>query len=270
VDDFDMTYCLGIITREGLIMASDSRSNAGFDQVNVCRKMYTFAVPGERALVILASGGLSLTQSVMTLLERDFELGLGLATAPSLYDACRVIGQQISCVADIDRPALERADFSFNVHFLLGGQIRGESPGLYLIYPQGNPLSASQDSPFLQIGECKYGRPILDRGICYQTTTLEEAAKYALISIDSTMRSNVTVGPPIDMILYRTDELTISRRRRLTSDDSDLIDVHTRWEQALRKAVQELPVIRFDDVESSQPGTMNTDFILLPDSVRNG
>ena len=214
-----MTYCLGIITREGLVMASDSRSNAGFDQVNVCRKMYTFAVPGERVLIVLASGSLSLTQSVITLLLRDFEQGLGLAAAPSQYDACRVIGQQISRVAEIDRVALERADFSFNIHFLLGGQIRGESPGLYMIYPQGNPLSATQDSPFLQIGECKYGRPILDRGIRYQTTTLEEAAKYALISIDSTMRSNVTVGPPIDMILYRTDELTITRRRRLTSRD---------------------------------------------------
>jgi putative proteasome-type protease len=137
-----------------------------------------------------------------------------------------------------------------------------------LIYPQGNPLSASQDSPFLQIGECKYGRPILDRGIRYQTTTLEEAAKYALISIDSTMRSNVTVGPPIDMILYQADELTITQRRRLTGNDPDLLDVHASWEQALRKAMQELPLIRFGDGESNQPGTMNTDFILPPGSVK--
>jgi putative proteasome-type protease len=263
-----MTYCLGIITREGLIMASDSRSNAGFDQVNTCRKMYTFSVPGERVLIVLTSGSLSLTQSIITLLKRDFEQGLGLAAAPSLYDACRVIGREINRVAEIDRVALERDDFKFNVHFLLGGQIRGESPGLYLIYPQGNPLSASQDSPFLQIGECKYGRPILDRGIRYQTTTLEEAAKYALISIDSTMRSNVTVGPPIDMILYQADELTITRRRRLTGNDPDLLDVHASWEQALRKAMQELPLIRFGDGESNQPGTMNTDFILAPGSVK--
>jgi putative proteasome-type protease len=144
-----MTYCLGIITREGLVMASNSRSNAGFDQVNVCSKMYTFAVPGERVLIVLASRSISFTQSFITILLRDFEQGLGLAAAPSLYEACRVIGQQISRVAEIDRVALERADFSFNIHFLLGGQIRGESPGLYLIYPQGNPLSATQDSPFL-------------------------------------------------------------------------------------------------------------------------
>jgi len=263
-----MTYCLGIITHEGLVMASDSRSNAGYDQVNICRKMYTFVVPGERVLIALTSGSLSLTQSVITLLKRDFEQGLGLAKAPSLYDACRVIGQQINKVSEIDRPALERDEFKFNVHFLLGGQIRGESPGLYLIYPQGNPLSASQDSPFLQIGECKYGRPILDRGVRYQQTTLEDAAKYALISIDSTMRSNVTVGPPIDMVLYPADEFRITRRRRLTSKDPDLIDVHASWEQALRKAVQELPFIRFGEDEYSQEGMMTTDFVLQPDAAK--
>lgn len=264
-----MTYCLGIITSEGLVMASDSRSNAGFDQVNTCRKMYTFVEPGERALVILASGSLSLTQSVVTLLRRDFEQGEGLATAPSLYDACRVIGEQIHRVSEIDRAALERDEYKFNIHLLLGGQIRGEPPGLYLIYPQGNPLSATEDSPFLQIGECKYGRPILDRGVRYDSTTLEEAAKYALISIDSTMRSNVTVGPPIDMLLYRTDEFRVTRRRRLTSKDADLIDVHSRWEQALRKAILELPPIRFDD-GNMESGKFGTDFVLEGAVTKNG
>jgi len=255
-----MTYCLGIITHEGLVMASDSRTNAGYDQANVCRKMYTFVEPGERVLVILASGSLSLTQSVTTLLRRDFEQGRGLAEAPSLYDACRVIGEKIHRVSDLDRKSLERDEYKFNVHLLLGGQIRGEAPGLYLVYPQGNPLSATEDSPFLQIGECKYGRPILDRGIRYEQTTLEEAAKYALISIDSTMRSNVTVGPPIDMLLYGRDQFDISNRRRLGAKDPDLIDVHSRWEQALRKAVQELPSIRFDDPKHADDGTLSTDF----------
>src|ERR1700680_4145153 len=140
-----------------------------------------------------------------------------------MYDACRVIGEQIHRVSDLDRKALERDEFKFNVQFLLGGQIRGEAPGLYMIYPQGNPLSATEDSPFLQIGENKYGRPILDRGIRYKQTTLEEAAKYALISIAPTMRSNVTGAPPIDMVVYPADELRITRRRRLTSKDPDLI-----------------------------------------------
>jgi putative proteasome-type protease len=262
-----MTYCLGIITHQGLVMASDSRTNAGYDQVNTCRKMYTFVEPGERMLCILASGSLSLTQSVMTLLKRDFEIGHGLAEAPSLYDACRVIGKEIRHVSGLDRKALERDEYKFNVHFLLGGQIRGEPPGLYLVYPQGNPLSATQDSPFLQIGECKYGRPILDRGVRYESTTLEEAAKYALISIDSTMRSNVTVGPPIDMLLYPRDQF-ITHRRRLTPKDPDLLDVHTRWEQALRKAVQELPSIRFEDRAGAEGGMMTTDFVLRGEAAK--
>jgi putative proteasome-type protease len=260
-----MTYCLGIVTHEGLVMASDSRTNAGLDQVNICRKMYTFVEPGERVLVICASGSLSLTQSVITLLRRDFEAGVGLATAPSLYDACRVIGEQVHRVSEIDREALERDEYKFNIHLLLGGQIRGEGHGLYLVYPQGNPLSATEDSPFLQIGECKYGRPILDRGIRYEHTTLEEAAKYALISIDSTIRSNVTVGPPIDMLLYPTGQFNISQRRRMTGKDPDLLDVHVRWEQALRKAVQELPPIRFDEEAYTKEGTVSTDFFVRTD-----
>ena len=241
-----MTYCVGIITREGLVMASDSRSNAGYDQVNVCRKMHTFVEPGERVFILLTSGSLSCSQSVITLLRRDFEQGHGLTTAATLYDAARVVGNLVRRVASLDREALERDDFKFNVHILLAGQIRGQPHDLYMIYPQGNPLRATEDSPYLQIGECKYGRPILDRGVRFDCTTLEDAAHYALISLDSTMRSNVTVGPPIDLLVYAHDELKISRQRRFLAKDADLMSVHTQWEQALRKAVQELPTVRFD------------------------
>jgi putative proteasome-type protease len=240
-----MTYCLGIITKFGLIMASDSRTNAGYDQVNTTRKMHTFVHAGERAFIVLASGSLSLTQSVVTLLKRDFDAGEGLAKAPSLYDAARVIGEQIRIVRDLDKAALEQDEYRFNVHFLIGGQVRGHPPELFLVYPQGNPLQATDDSPYLQIGETKYGRPILDRGIRYDRTTLEEAAKYALLSLDSTMRSNVTVGPPIDLLAYTTDDLDVGRTRRFAADDPDLVKIRTRWEQALRQAVARLPVIRF-------------------------
>src|SRR5246500_2467716 len=181
-----MTYCLGIMTREGLVMGSDSRTNAGYDQVNVCRKMHTFVVPGERAFVLLTSGSLSLTQSTITLMQDDFQQGRGLARVDSMYGAARAVGDAVRRVSDLDRAALERDDYNFNIHLLLGGQVKGGSTGLYCIYPQGNPLSATQDSPYLQIGEAKYGRPILDRGVRYWHTTLEEAAKYALISLDST------------------------------------------------------------------------------------
>ncbi len=240
-----MTYCLGIITKHGLVMASDSRTNAGYDQVNTCRKMHTFVQPGERVFIILSSGSLSLTQSILTLLRRDFDAGKGLAQAPSLYDAARVIGEQIRKVAELDRGALERDDYRFNVNLMLGGQVKGEPPGLILVYPQGNPLQVSEDSPYLQIGETKYGRPILDRGIQYERTTLEEAAKYALLSLDSTMKSNVTVGPPIDLLAYSVDELEITRHRRFANDDPDLAKIRLRWEQALRQAVLKLPDVRF-------------------------
>jgi putative proteasome-type protease len=247
-----MTYCLGIVTKLGLVMASDSRTNAGYDQVNTCRKMYTFVTEGERVFALLASGSLSCTQSVITLLGRDFEKGEGLAQATTMYDAARIIGNEVRRVGEIDRPALERDDYKFNVHFLLGGQVRGEDPALFLIYPQGNPLQATEESPYLQIGETKYGRPILDRGIRFEKTTLEEAAKYALLSLDSTMKSNVTVGPPIDLLAYEKDQLTITHQRRFQADDADLMKIGQRWQQALRGAVARLPNIRFSVAKAAE------------------
>ena len=181
----------------------------------------------------------------------DFDAGQGLAQAKSIYDAARLVGECVRRVAEIDRAALERDSFNFNVNLLLGGQIRGEAPGLYLIYPQGNPLQATEDSPYLQLGECKYGRPILDRGIDMRTT-LEVAAKYALLSFDATMRSNVTVGPPIDLLLYKRNTFEITRHRRLAAlrPGSELI--HASWEQSLRKAVEQLPEIHFDEPDRAQ------------------
>ena len=245
-----MTYCLGIVTNDGLVLASDSRTNAGFDQVNTTRKMFRFEQPGERVFFLLNSGSLSISQSVMTLLRDDFEQGRGLASVKSLYEAARIVGECVRRVSDTDRASLERDNFSFNVHLLLGGQVRGEEPGLYLIYPQGNPLQATDDSPYLQLGECKYGRPILDRGI-EKSTTLEVAAKYALLSMDATIRSNVTVGPPIDLLLYEKDSLKVTRYRRLRYADADLNFIHAAWEQSLRRAVEQLPEIHFDQLPAS-------------------
>ncbi len=245
-----MTYCLGILTRQGIVLASDSRTNAGYDDVNVCCKMHKFILPGQRVFILLCSGSLSLSQSVITQLSRDFEHGKGLATAATMYDAARVVGEQIRRVGDLDRPALERDGFRYNVHFIMGGQVRGEPHRLYIVYPQGNPLSAAEESPYLQIGEFKYGRPILVRGIRYQQTSLEEAAKLALISLDSTIRSNVTVGAPIDLAIYGADELQVTRYRRFEADDPDLRAVHVQWEQALRNAIHELPAVEFNAVKT--------------------
>ena len=138
-----MTYCLGIVTKSGLVLASDSRTNAGYDQVNTTRKMHTFVQRGERVFVILSSGSLSCTQSIITLLRRDFDHGEGLAQVTSLYEAARIVGQTVRKVSDMDRGALERDDYKFNVHLLVGGQVKGDPPGLFLIYPQGNPLQAT-------------------------------------------------------------------------------------------------------------------------------
>ncbi len=241
-----MTYCLGITTKDGFVVASDSRSNAGYDQVNTCKKMHTFVREGERAIVALTSGSLSCSQSIVTLLRHEFDAGTGLGSCDTMYEAARVVGQQVRRVAELDRKSLEQDDYSFNVHILLAGQIRGQPHDLYMIYPQGNPLRATEDSPFLQIGECKYGRPILDRGVRFERTTLEDAARYALISIDSTIRSNVTVGPPVDLLVYSHDDLCFRRKRRFLDRDPDLVAIHTQWEQALRQAVQALPPVRFD------------------------
>lgn len=247
-----MTYCLGIMTHQGLVLASDSRTNAGMDQVNTCRKMHPFVKEGERVFVVLTSGNLSVSQSIVTLLGRDFDEGKGLASVGSFYDAARVVGEQVRRLASIDREALERDKVLFNIHILLGGQIAGEPPHLYLIYPQGNPVSASEESPYLQIGESKYGRPILDRGVRFHLTTLDEAVKFALISLDSTMRSNVTVGPPIDLIAYRAGELRVSRYRRFNAKDPDLHRIQTQWEHSLRRAVLDLPEVSFGDDSGPQ------------------
>jgi putative proteasome-type protease len=240
-----MTYCLGIRTHQGLVMASDSRTNSGIDQVEVCRKMHNFVVPGERMFTLLSSGSLSLTQSVMTRLEQEFRAGKGLATVANFYEASRCVGGHVRDVAALDRDFLERDKIGFTVNLLIGGQIRGEHPQLYMVYAQGNPLRCTRLSPYLQIGESKYGRPILDRGIRFGETTLEQAAQYALISLDSTMRSNVAVGPPIDLLLYANDDFSVRRYRRLEASDTDLVEIRASWEQGLRKAIATLPQVSF-------------------------
>jgi putative proteasome-type protease len=238
-----MTYCLGIKTEAGLVLASDSRTDAGIDQVDTCRKMHTFVTPGERVFVVLSSGSLSITQSVITLLDEEFAKGSGLATAPNFYAAARIVGGHVRRVAELDRVALERDGIGFNINLIVG-QIKGEESHLYLIYPQGNPLRATIESPFLQIGESKYGRPILDRGVRHHETTLEEATKYALLSVDSTMRSNMAVGPPIDIVAYAPGDFDLRRRARLTAADPRLTELRTHWESELRRVIQSLPSVK--------------------------
>ncbi len=239
-----VTYCVGIWTRYGLVMASDSRTNAGHDQVNVSRKMHVFVQPGERVFVLLSSGSLSCTQSIITLLRRDFDASKGLAQASSLYDAARIIGEQVRRVADMDREALERDEFKFNVNLILGGQVRGEPPGLFIIYPQGNPLQASVDSPYLQIGETKYGRPIIIRGYDHDMS-FEDAAKLLMVSFDSTLKANLSVGLPLDLLVLERDRFTPLHQRRITAEDPYFRAISNGWAVALKKAFHELPDYSF-------------------------
>lgn len=241
-----MTYCLGIRTKSGLVLASDSRTNAGIDQVDICCKMHNFVQPGERLFTLLSSGSLSLTQSILTRIEQEFEAGEGLVKASNFYEAARCVGRHVREVAELDRPFMERDNIAFAVNFLLGGQIQGEDPQIYMIYAQGNPLRCTRSSPFLQIGESKYGRPILDRGIRYDDTSLEQAVKYAIISLDSTMRSNVAVGPPIDLMVYANDDFAVRRYRRFGVPDAELGEIRSSWERELRQAIRSLPDITFD------------------------
>lgn len=239
-----MTYCLGIVTRYGLVMAADSRTNAGVDYISTYQKLFDFSDPGQRVLLICTSGNLSITQAVMNLLQQDLHLkeSENLHTIPSLYEVAHYVGNKVRQIQAQERPWLEKDGIDFKCTLLLGGQLRGEAPGLYMIYSQGNFIQATPETPFLQIGETKYGKPILDRTLTFETP-LEDAAKGALLSIDSTMKSNISVGPPIDLVMYETNSLFIRHQLRLRLGDPYLAKIRRLWEISLREAFERMPAI---------------------------
>ncbi len=244
-----MTYCLGILVREGLVLAADSRTNAGVDYISSYRKLFDFSVPGERALVLCSSGNLSITQSVLHTLQQDIITAEreNLHTLPTLYDVARYIGRAIRAIQEMDRAWLERDNIDFQCTFLLGGQVRGEEPQLYMIYSQGNCIRATPETPFLQIGETKYGKPILDRTLTFEAR-LGATAKCALLSIDSTMRSNLSVGPPINMVMYEADSFNICHRAQFQAGDPYLVKMRRHWESALRQASDQMPDISWNQI----------------------
>lgn len=243
-----MTYCLGIITQTGLVMAADSRTHAGVDNISTYRKLFHFSVPGDRIIILCTSGSLSLTQGVITQLEKDIQnqASINLYNCISLYDVARYIGNKIREMHDRDRAWLKKDGIDFSCRFLIGGQIKGESPALYLVYNQGNFIQATPETPFLQIGEIKYGKPILDYGLTYETT-LEMAARLALISIDSTMRSNLSVGPPVNLVLYESDRFLIDHELQLDRGSPYLEQMDQFWETVVREAAKQLPKINWQN-----------------------
>jgi putative proteasome-type protease len=241
-----MTYCLGIITRYGLVLGADSRTNAGVDYISTYQKLFDFSNPGQRVVLLAASGNLSITQAIVNGLHHDLKLmeGENIHTLPTLYDITRYVGNKVRQIQTEERPWLEKDGIDYSCTLLLGGQVRGEAPGLYMIYRQGNCIQATPETPFLQIGETKYGKPILDRTMSFDSP-LEEAAKCALLSIDSTMKSNISVGPPVDLVLYEANSFLLKHQLRLRSGDPYLVKVRQLWEISLKQAFERMPDIEW-------------------------
>ena len=241
-----MTYCLAIKTQSGLVFASDSRTNAGVDHVSSYSKMHTFAFPGERFFTLLSSGNLATTQAVVKRLHADCEL----LDAPNLCNV-RDIDAAVNYVGmvstEVQRSQAQRdtMNTSFEATFIFGGQIRGSEPAIYLIYPQGNYIHEPPDLPFLQIGETKYGKPILDR-VIRTDTPLELAARCALVSLNSTIRSNLTVGPPLELLLYRADAFDEGLRLLMTEEDPFYRSLSDAWSEGLKRALNNLPAFDWE------------------------
>jgi len=243
-----MTYCLGIVTRSGLVIGADSRTNAGVDYISTYRKLFNLSIPGQRAMLLCTAGNLSITQAVMNALQRDLKLGESenLHSLSSMYDIACYIGKKIREVQEVERPWLERDKIDYTCTFLLGGQLLGCETELYMIYSQGNCIQATPETPFLQIGETKYGKPILDRILTYETS-VEDAAKCALLSIDSTMKSNISVGPPINLVMYRANSLVMNHQLQLQPGDRYLEEIRKQWETSLRSAFEKMPDILWEN-----------------------
>ncbi|MDQ8699016.1 proteasome-type protease [Hyphomicrobium sp. LHD-15] len=234
-----MTYCVALRLDGGLVFAADTRTNAGVDNIAQYRKLHFWRQPGDRVIVLLSAGNLAVTQSVVSNLNEQLATpdytGTTLFNVPSMYRAARLVGDAVRDVRRQDGPALEMSKAGFAASFILGGQIGAERPRLYQIYAEGNFIEATDDTPFLQIGEHKYGKPILDR-VARPEMRLGEAAKLVLLSFDSTLRSNLSVGMPIDILIYDRDSLDVRREKRIYQDDEYFKKLSSSWSDALRGA----------------------------------
>jgi len=238
-----MTYCVAMALDAGMIFASDSRTNAGVDQIARFSKMKVFAREGERVITTLSSGNLSITQNALNLLEQRSRAGEDRRTlwnAESMFDVARLIGDALREVKNLDGPFLTQNNIDSSANFLIGGQIHGEPPRLFNVYGEGNFIEATPETCYFQIGETKYGKPIIDR-VVTRSTSLLDATKCTVVSFDSTMRSNISVGLPIDLLVYHADTLRIGLQRRIDESDPYFQMVHTQWGEGLRRVFAQLP-----------------------------
>jgi putative proteasome-type protease len=235
---------VGVLLEEGIVLGSDSRTHAGVDDFASFCKMTVFEEPGERVLVLLSSGSLAGTQAVVSVLRQEADAAadgaVTIRSARTMFDVARVVSDAMRAIDRRDSEHLEKHDLSFNASFILGGQLRGERMRLFRIYAAGNFIEAGADTPFFQTGEAKYGKPIIDRVIS-TSTSLSDATKCVLVSFDSTMRSNLSVGMPIDLLCYQRDALVVGKRRRFEQGDPYFAALSKKWSEGVRAAFKELP-----------------------------
>jgi putative proteasome-type protease len=246
-----MTYCVALRLNAGMVFLSDSRTNAGVDQIGTFRKMTVFERPGDRCMVLMTSGNLGVTQSVRQLLMEPAP-GPSVWSAPGMNDAAALVGNAVRKVFERDAEAMQKQGIEFNCTLIFGGQIRGERCRLFQIYSAGNFIEAQDENLYFQIGESKYGKPILDR-VVTPATTLDEAAKCTLVSMDSTLRSNLSVGLPLDLLCYEADSLRVTRFVTVTRDNEYYQMVSRTWGQRLKQAFVELPNPTWTNAGESQP-----------------
>ena len=252
-----MTYCVALKLNAGLVFLSDSRTNAGLDQISSFRKAMVYEQPGERFMVLLSAGNLSLTQAVREVLE-SFQLPsssgelLTIWNVRSMFDAARVLGAAVRHVYDREATALQRTGVDFNISMIFGGQIQGEGMRLFQVYSAGNFIEATGETPYFQIGESKYGKPVLDRVITSETP-LDEAAKCALVSMDSTLKSNLTVGLPLDLIVYENNRFATDKIVCLDANNPYLRMLHDSWGQRLRHVFDSIDDPAWEGGETATP-----------------
>jgi len=253
-----MTYCVAIKLNAGLVFLSDSRTNAGLDQISTFRKMIVYEKPGDRFMTLLSAGNLSISQSVREILQteqlREFEDAepITIWNAKSMFDAARVLGQAVRHVYHRDAEALQAAGVEFNVSLIFGGQIRGEGMRLFQVYSAGNFIEATPETQYFQVGESKYGKPVLDRVIT-PDMPLDEAAKCALVSMDSTLKSNLSVGLPLDLVVYEANSLRTDKVVAIDQDNPYFRMLHNSWGQKLREVFDSLEDPVWDDAHTETP-----------------
>lgn len=238
-----MTYCVGLLLDSGVVMLSDTRTNAGFDNIACFRKMFVFETPGERAMALLTAGNLAVTQTVVAKLRHEIareDPARSIMLAPSMLQVAEIVGRTLNGVYVDTDSRMQRGEVSASTTMLLGGQRLGGQLRLFLIYPEGNFIEATEDTPYLQIGEHKYGKPILDR-VVRPSTSLEAGRKAVLISMDSTLRSNLSVGMPLDLVTIRRDEHRVATRERIEPGDPAFAAMSDAWSRALREGFANLP-----------------------------